>query len=130
MFDWRSIDEWKRVVRYYQAGLANAAFGYGMFAAFIAAGLNMYLAQIVAHLLGMAFNYLTYTRYTFRGHMPSLPRFLGAYAGQYVLSVTALTACAALGATPYLAGFGSLVIVSVLNYFVLKKFVYRIGEAR
>jgi putative flippase GtrA len=130
MLDWRSIAEWKRILRYYQAGLVNAAFGYGLFAALIAGGLNMYLAQIIAHLIGMAFNYVTYSRYAFRGHTPSLPRFLGAYTGQYALSVTVLAACAALGATPYLAGFGSLVIVSVLNYFVLKKLVYRVVEAR
>ena len=35
--------------RYYQAGIVNTAFGYGLYAAFVAAGLNMYVAQIVAH---------------------------------------------------------------------------------
>jgi len=129
MLDWRSIDEWKRIFRYYQAGIANAAFGYCMFAALVAVGANMYLAQIIAHILGMMFNYITYTRYAFRGHIPSMPRYLGAYAAQYALSLAALAGCAAMGATPYVAGFGSLVIVSVLNYFVLKKFVYRVGKA-
>lgn len=128
MFDWRSIDEWKRVIRYYQAGVANAAFGYAAYAGLVALGLNMYVAQIIAHVTGMSFNFLTYTRYTFRGHRPSLPRYIGAYAVQYVLSLAALVGCAALGASPYAAGLGSLVIVSVINYFVLKKFVYRVDE--
>jgi putative flippase GtrA len=129
MLDWRSIDEWKRLFRYYQAGLLNAGFGYGMFAALVALGANMYVAQIVSHILGMTFNYLTYTRYAFRGHAPSISRYLGAYAGQYVLGLAALAGCARLGASPYLAGIGSLVIVSVVNYFVLKIFVYRVGKA-
>lgn len=130
MFDWRSLREWKQVFRYYQAGVVNTAFGYGSYAALVALGLNIYLAQIISHVMGMAFNYVTYSRYAFRGHDPSILRYLGAYGVQYLLSVAALAGCTAIGASPYIAGLGSIVIVSVLNYFVLKKFVYRAGPTQ
>jgi len=52
------------IIRYYQAGALNAAFGYGLYVGLVWLGLGMYAAQLVAHLLGVAFNYFTYSRHT------------------------------------------------------------------
>ena len=43
------ISSARRLWRYYQAGVVNTLFGYGMFALFVKLGLNMYVAQICAH---------------------------------------------------------------------------------
>jgi len=124
MFDWKSPAEWKRVFRYYQAGLINMGFGYGLFALFVWAGVNMYLAQIVAHILGVIFNYFTYSRYTFADQRGSKSRFIMSYAFNYVLNLGALAFTAIFVASPYLAGLIATIAVSLVNYFVLKHLVF------
>ena len=129
MFDWRDPGEWKQLFRYYQAGLINTVFGYGAYATFVGLGLDMYVAQIVAHTLGTAFNYLTYSRYTFAGQRGSVWRFLASYVGNYLLSLATLAGFAQLTSSPYVAGLLSVVLVSIINFFILKRLVFR-AEAR
>lgn len=125
MFDWRSPKEWKTLWRYYQAGIVNTAFGYGVFAVLIWLGMNLYLAQIVSHVLGMTFNYFTYSRHAFAGHTTTKTRFILSYAGNYLLGLATLWIIATVVHSPYLAGFIATVIVSLINYFVLKRLVFR-----
>jgi putative flippase GtrA len=129
MFEW-SADEWKRLWRYYQAGLVNTLFGYGLYALFVWAGVNMYVAQITAHVLGMTFNYFTYSRFAFAGHDGSKGRFIASYILNYVLGLIALAAAAQAIRSPYLAGLVSVVFVSIVNYFILKRLVFRVRSAR
>ena len=129
MFEW-SADEWKRLWRYYQAGLVNTLFGYGLYALFVWAGVNMYVAQITAHVLGMTFNYFTYSRFAFAGRDGSKGRFIASYILNYVLGLIALAAAAQAIRSPYLAGLVSVVFVSIMNYFILKRLVFRVQSAR
>ena len=124
MFDWRSGDERRRLWRYYQTGVVNTLFGYGAFAALVALGLNIYAAQIVAHVAGVAFNYVTYSGYAFRGHNASPGRFIASYAVNYLLSLAALAGFTHLGFSPYAAGLFSVIGVSLINYFILAKAVF------
>ena len=114
----------RQLWRYYQVGIVNTAFGYGMYALFVAAGLNMYVAQILAHLLGVAFNYISYSRHVFRDASASKPRFIASYALNYLLGLAALAAVSRVVASPYLAGFLAVLFVSVVNYFVLRHAVF------
>ena len=124
MFDWRSGAERRRLWRYYQAGVVNTLFGYGAFAALVALGLNIYAAQIIAHVAGIAFNYLTYSRYAFRGHGASPSRFVASYAVNYGMSLATLVGFVHLGFSPYAAGLFSVIGVSLINYFILAKVVF------
>lgn len=110
--------------RYYQAGIVNALFGYALYAGLVAIGLNMYVAQVVGHVLGVVFNYFTYSRHAFRGVTGSKLRFIFAYTANYFVSLAALAAVSTVVSSAYVAGFMALVIVSLLNYFVLKRFVF------
>ena len=116
----------QRLWRYYQAGIVNTAFGYGLYAMFVALGLNMYLAQILGHLLGMAFNYFTYSRHAFHDSEVSKGRFILSYALNYVLGLAALWAASQFIASPYLAGFVAVVVVSLINYLILKNWVFTV----
>ena len=119
----------ERLWRYYQAGIVNTAFGYGLYALFVALGLNMYLAQIIAHVLGMTFNYFTYSRHAFHDSEVSKGRFILSYAVNYLLGLAALWAAAQVIASPYLAGFVAVVVVSLINYLILKNWVFTVrGE--
>lgn len=125
--------EWARLAqiwRYYQAGILNAAFGFGLFALFVRLGLNLYVAQIVAHVIGVAFNYVTYSRHVFRDAGPAKLRFATSYAVNYAISLATLAGAARLVHSDYLAGFISLVLTSLINYFVLKHLVFRDAATR
>lgn len=126
----KSLAEWRQVWRYYQAGLVNTLFGYGLFAALIAAGLNMYGAQAIGHVLGVAFNWFTYSRHAFREAEGSAGRFILSYAVNYILSLITLKAISYTIPNPYAAGLLTVFIVSILNYFILAKFVFRKGKVR
>lgn len=121
----QAIGSVERVWRYYQAGIVNTAFGYGLYALFVAIGLNMYLAQIIAHVLGVAFNYFTYSRHAFHDSQASKGRFVASYAVNYLLGLAALAAAAQVIASPYLAGLIAVLVVSLINYFILRHWVFR-----
>lgn len=124
-----SISPVGRLWRYYQAGIVNTAFGYGLYALFVALGFDMYLAQIVAHLLGMTFNYFTYSRHAFHDSDVSKSRFVMSYAINYLLGLAALWAASQFIASPYLAGLLAVVVVSLVNYLILKSWVFTVrGE--
>jgi putative flippase GtrA len=114
----------RRFWRYYQAGITNTAFGYSIYALLVAAGLNIYVAQIAAHVLGATFNYVTYSRHVFHDRQRSRVRFALSYAGNYLLGLAALAAATHVGASAYLAGFVSVVVVSLTNFFVLNYLVF------
>jgi putative flippase GtrA len=125
MFEWRSAEEWKRLWRYYQTGLVNTLFGYAAFALLVALGLNMYVAQITAHVAGVSFNYVTYSRYAFRDRLPSKSAFIASYAGNYMMSLFFLWAAARFIASAYASGAIAILCTSLINYFVLKSLVFR-----
>jgi putative flippase GtrA len=113
-----------RLIRYYGAGVVNTAFGYGLFALMLALGLNLYAAQLAAHVLGVAFNYLTYSRHVFKDAGPAKARFLTSYVVNYFAGLAVLWLVARIVHSTYLAGAISVVIVSILNYFVLSRLVF------
>jgi putative flippase GtrA len=113
------------IVRYYQAGVVNTVFGLGAYSALVWAGLGIYPAQLLSHVLGMGFNYFTYSRHVFSDSGPAKARFVLSYAVNYVLSVGALALISRFVDNPYVAGVASAVIVSLVNFFFLKLFVFR-----
>ena len=118
----------RRLWRYYQAGIVNTAFGYALYAAFVALGLNMYVAQIVAHLLGVMFNYVTYSRHAFHDSSVSKSRFVVSYAVNYLLGLAALWGVSRFIPSPYLAGLVAVVFVSLINYLILRHWVFTVPK--
>ncbi len=120
----RRLARWQQIIRYYQAGVVNLAFGYGLYAGLVALGVSAYPAQAIAHVLGMGFNYFTYSRHVFRDSGPAKLRFVISYAVNYVLSVASLAALKQVIDNDYLAGLLAAVIVSVINFAALKYLVF------
>jgi putative flippase GtrA len=116
--------------RYYQAGLINMAFGFSLFAILVAAGLNIYAAQVISHVLGVIFNYFTYSRHVFRDAGPSKFRFIISYGVNYLLSAGMLAATTILIKSPYIAGLVVVITVSLINYFALKHIVFVANRAQ
>lgn len=117
------------LIRYYQAALVNTAFGYGLYASLVALGVNMFAAQIAAHICGTAFNYFTYSRHAFRNSRGSKIAFVGAYGLNYLVNLALLASFALLIPSAYLAGLAATLAASVLNYFVLKNLVFQTPKA-
>jgi putative flippase GtrA len=119
----------RRLMRYYGAGVVNTLVGYGLYAGFVALGLNIYVAQALGHVLGMAFNYFSYSRFAFRDEQGSKTRFIGSYAVNYVLGAALLFLAVRIIPNPYLGGLLSTLVLSVINYFILSRFVFRVKAA-
>lgn len=111
-------------IRYYQAGIINTIFGYTIVAAMIAVGINVYVAQLLGHTAGTAFNYFTYSKYAFRDEQGSIGRFIASYIINYLFGLAALAASLQFIRSPYIAGAIAVIFVSFVNYFILKKLVF------
>lgn len=125
----RNIPDWghiKEIVRFYQAAIINTAFGISAYALLVWLGFNIYAAQAIAHVMGMTFNYFTYSRHVFRGAAPAKIRFILSYAIYYVVNLAVLATLAQFIASPYIAGIVAALLVSLLNYFALKHLVFRV----
>lgn len=122
MPDW---DRLRELVRFYQAAVLNTVFGIGAYLVLVALGVNMYAAQAMAHVMGMAFNYLTYSRHVFRDSKPAKTRFIASYGLHYLLGLAALAGISQFIDNPYIAGIGAALAVSVVNYFVLRNLVFK-----
>lgn len=113
-----------RLWRYYQAGILNTLFGYGVYAILIKMGVWMYGAQLIAHVLGVMFNFVTYSRHTFTDFEASKIRFAASYVLNFLVGLASLFAAAQVVSSPYSAGMIAAVVASLINYFVLKSFVF------
>ena len=116
----RMVELW----RYYQAGTVNTVFGLGIYALLVWLGLNIYVAQFIAHFTGVVFNYLTYSRHVFRDVGPAKLRFTISYGINYLLGLGTLTVVSRIFASPYVAGAITAVFVSFINYFILKYLIF------
>jgi putative flippase GtrA len=115
--------------RYYQAGIVNTLFGLGLYAALVWLGVDRYVAQLASHLIGMAFNYLTYSRHVFHDAGPAKLRFVISYAVNYVISLGTLWLLSTAIESAYIAGILSAFLVSIANYFALKRLVFKASDA-
>lgn len=109
--------------------MLNTAFGLAAYSLFVWLGMNMFVAQLVSHLMGMTFNYFTYSRHVFRDAGPAKLRFVLSYGVNYLVGLAVLAVVSRFIASPYLAGFAAAVIVSVINYFALKHLVFKAQAA-
>ena len=114
----------RQLWRFLQTGAINTLFGYGLYALLVAGGLQLFVAQIVATIIAVAFNYVSYSRYVFAGVRPPKLRFLLSYGLNYLVSVAALAACAALLPSPYLAGLLATMAAAAVNFLVLRRWVF------
>lgn len=112
------------LLRYYKVGVVNTLVGFGLYAGFVRLGLNPYVAQVISHLLGVAFNYVTYSRHVFSGSAPAKTRFVAAYGFNYVVGLGSLLLASQLVRSPYVAGAISIMIASLINFFVLRHLVF------
>lgn len=91
-------------LRFLAVGVVNTAFGYGVYALAVLAGLPAQAALIVQFVLGALWNYSLHARLVFavRG-WGRMPLYIGAYLLIYLLNAAALHSLMALGLGALLA---------------------------
>src|SRR5581483_7550712 len=95
-----------------------------LFAGLVTLRVNLFAAQLIAHVLGMAFNYFMFRRWVFRGSRRAILRYIGAYAVNYGLGLAFLAAAHAVIRSPYADGLIAIVLTSAVNYVILKFAVF------
>lgn len=113
------------IMRYLVAGALNTAFGFGIYAALIWMEVDRYLAQAIGYVLGTAFNYATYSRGVFVGSAPAKTRFVLSYMGNYAVNLALLSMVSRFLHNAYAAGAVTTMLAVVLNYLVLKRWVFK-----
>lgn len=114
-----------QLIRFYQAAAINTAFGFGVYALMIRLGVNLYAAQAIAQVLGVTFNYFTYSRHAFRDREASKPSFVLAYVANYLVNLALLAVFAQVIRSLYLAGLAATIAASLVNFLVLRSLVFR-----
>jgi putative flippase GtrA len=114
-----------QILRFFAVGGVNLAFGYAAFAIFILFGLPKELAAFFSTICGILFNFKTTGTIVFRNKNNRLIfRFFGVYLFTYLLNIGLLEVFEYFGVGPLVAGAIIILPVSLLGFFVNKRFVF------
>lgn len=120
-----AINYIRQLVRFYGAAALNTMFGIALFYALIWLGMGRYSSQLVSHIIGATFNYYSYSRLAFDRTNSSTFRFFLSYLTNYLLGLGFLYLYSLRIYNPYTAGAMSLISVSIINFLILKYYVFR-----
>ena len=114
-----------QVVRFVLVGLLNTVFGYLLYAALLAAGLEFRLASFGALLLGILFSFRTQGTLVFRNRNPRLIfRFAACWLLIYAANIASIQLLMKYGFGAYEAGAITVPMIAVLSYVVQKRLVF------
>ncbi|MDA0272931.1 MAG: GtrA family protein [Proteobacteria bacterium] len=130
-FSWLNVPQ---PIKFLVVGAVNTVFGYSCYAGLLFIGLHYSLAALFGTLLGVAFNYLTTSRYVFNTPSANISRgirFVLVYSLQYFINVLCLWLLEQLGFNPYISGLLLILPMAVVSYLLLNYLVYHkkpVGE--
>lgn len=114
-----------QILRFFVVGGVNTAFGYGVFALLIWIGLPKELAAFLSTICGILFNFKTTGTIVFKNRDNRLIfRFFAVYGVTYLLNIGLLDVFENFGIGPYIAGAIIILPVSLLGFFLNKRFVF------
>jgi putative flippase GtrA len=116
-----------KVARFLATGLLNTAFGYGIYAGLVLAGMPYLPALVVATVAGVIFNYFSFGKLAFRvsTNAAGMPRFLAAYGMSLAFNAALLWAAHnALGLGPLVAQLVCLPPTVAVTYLLLDRWAF------
>lgn len=117
--------QYRQIVLFVAASGLNTLFGYGMYAAFVFIGSAPPMALLLATILGIGFNFVTFGKAVFnRMDSKMLGRFVCAYGCNYFGNVYALTLLHTDIPSPYIAQLAIAPFSLLFLYVVMKYFVF------
>jgi putative flippase GtrA len=106
-------------------GALNTCFGYCVYAFLVFMGYQLPLALLVANLLGIGFNFLTFGKVVFKNlDWKRAPHFLVIYGINYLGNVGMLSVVLRYIPSPYVAYLIVLPISVTFLYFTLRRFAF------
>jgi len=114
-----------RYVRFLLVGFVNTIFGYSIYVFFVFIGFHYVLAILFATILGVVFNFQTIGRLVFKDiNFYLFFRFTVLYVVSYFINIILMYYLRSTGFNNYLAGALLIVPMSLLVYFLNKKYVF------
>jgi len=107
-------------VKYISVGIFNTIFGICLYFLLIFLGVNMFVAQAVGVCIGLIVNYFTYYNVVFSQNEHAPLKFLISYIGLYPLQFMTLYILHIFIKSPYMSGLLTRILISLINYAVLK----------
>jgi len=123
-FSWFNVPQ---PIKFLVVGAVNTVFGYSCYAGLLFIGLHYSLAALFGTLLGIAFNYLSTSRYVFNTAPANISRgirFVLVYSLLYFINVLCLWLLEQLGFNPYVSGLLLILPMAVVSYLLLNYLVY------
>ena len=113
--------------RFVLVGILNSAVGYGLFALFIYLGLHYSLANLMATVLAVCFNFISTGKLVFKQTRctGTAVRFALVYAVLYGVNVVLLFIVFKTGITEYLAGLLLIPAMALFAYILHTHFTFR-----
>lgn len=123
---WRGWWQRHRWLRFLLVGGMNTAFGYGIYALLLFAGLNYALANLLALWLGLVFSFRTHSGLVFRQRQwRRFFRYLLSWCAIYLLNIGIIALLLQRGISAYVAGIITIAPAAVLSYLAQRHFVFR-----
>jgi putative flippase GtrA len=111
--------------KFLAVGVLNTAFGYGVFALLIFAGVRPMPSLAITYVVGVTFNFVTTGQFVFdHFHRSALLRFIAAYVVVFLINAALYEILSASGVTPLVAQAICLPIMAILAFFLFKFHVF------
>lgn len=120
--------KWHTFVGFIAAGGTATVVNYALFVALYWGGVGYLVASAIGYVAGIAISFVINRRLVFRSRgskRQEVPRYVIAYLGALVVQLTLLEVFVRLGLDPLIANAVALIIVVVLNFFVIRRVVFR-----
>lgn len=119
-----------RPLRFLVVGAMNSAFGYCTYALLLWIGLHYSVAALLGTVIAVCFNFFMTGRLVFDARdSRGVFRFVAAYGALYAFNLFGLWLLEYVGIGPYLAGALLLLPMAALSFVLMRKFVFRGGNA-
>lgn len=114
-----------QLLKFILVGGMNTAFGYGVFALFIALGVNATLSLLLATCCGILFNFKSIGSLVFdNGKNTLFLKFIVLYLAMYVVNVISIHIIDYFIHNWYLSGIITVAATAGLNFIGNKKYVF------
>ena len=120
--------KWHTFVGFIAAGGTATVVNYALFVALYWGGVGYLVASAIGYVAGIAISFVINRRLVFRSRgskRQEAPRYVIAYLGALVVQLALLEVFVRLGLDPLIANAVALIIVVVLNFFVIRRVVFR-----
>jgi putative flippase GtrA len=110
------------------AGGVATALNYSLFSLLMVLGVHYLVASAVGYASGIIVSFLINRRYVFRSTGDSrrqLARYTLIYLGAMLVQLGLLEVFVRIGSDPFIANACAIIIVVILNFFVIRRFVFK-----